>query len=330
MTQATAQAPDSKSRILTAFQAILTEQRSRASRVATRAEEVAREQEQAVLETVSQYTADSIVRGLADLQLDFSAIITDLAERLTTETTKLDELKRALAAENRHLKDLQRIRVVADAIYLITQEHQEKLGQLDQQADQSREVLDRQIADTRKAWQQEQQDFESNQSERLILLTQQRLQQEEDYQYETERSLQISTDNYEAAKRDTERNIQESTEAKEKDWAERENTLTVNQKLAESYQKKITAFPAELEDAIKKAREEGIRDANQDAKVKADLLDKEWESTKQGYEFQIQSLDAKIQKQTDQITEISTRLQAALQQAQDLAMRAFDGSIKRA
>jgi hypothetical protein len=321
---------DSKSKILTAFQAILVEQRSRASRVATREEEAAKEQEQAVLETVSLYTADSIVRGLADLQLDFSTIITDLAERLTTETTKLDELKRALAAENRHLKDLQQIRVVADAIYLITQEHQEKLSQLDQQNSRSRDDLDRQMADTRKAWQQEQQDFDTTLEERLALLTQQRLQQEEDYQYETERSRHISTDNYEAAKRETERNLQESTAVKEKDWAEREQVLTANQKLAESYQQKITAFPAELEDAIKKAREEGIRDANQDAKVKADLLDKEWESTKQGYEFQIQSLDAKIQKQTDQITEISTRLQTALQQAQDLSVRAFDGSIKRA
>jgi SMC interacting uncharacterized protein involved in chromosome segregation len=115
MTQST----DSKTRILSAFQTILTEQRSQASRVATREEEAAKEQEQAVLETVSQYTADSIVRGLADLQLDFSTIITDLADRLTTETTKLDDLKRALAAENKHLKALQQTRVVADAIYLM-------------------------------------------------------------------------------------------------------------------------------------------------------------------------------------------------------------------
>jgi hypothetical protein len=324
MTQST----DSKTRILATFQAILAEQRSQASRVATREEETAKAQEQAVLETVSQYTADSIVRGLADLQLDLSTIITDLADRLTTETTKLDDLKRALAAENKNLKALQQTRVVADAIYLMTQAHQEKLSQLDQQASRDREVLERDITETRKVWQQDQEEFDASLAERLALQTQQRQQQEADYEYETERSRRISTDDYEAAKRETEREIRESAEAKEKDWAEREKVLAANKKLAESYQQKIATFPNELEDAIKKAREEGIRDANQDAKVKADLLEKEWESTKQGYEYQIQALETKIEKQTEQITEISTRLQATLQQAQELALRAF-GSANR-
>src|SRR5207253_739180 len=118
-------------------------------------------------------------------------------------------------------------------------------------------------------------------------------------------------------------------QAKEKDWTERESILATHQKLLEEYQQKVTAFPSELEEAIKKSREEGIRDAHQDAKVKADLLEKEWESTKQGYELQIQSLETKIQKQTEQIAEISAQLQTALRQAQELAMRAFDSSSNR-
>jgi hypothetical protein len=210
----------------------------------------------------------------------------------------------------------------------MTQAHQEKLSQLEQQASRDREVLERDITETRKVWQQDQEEFDASLEERLALQAQQRQQQEADYEYETERSRRISTDDYEAAKRETEREIRESAEAKEKDWAEREKVVAANQKLAESYQQKIATFPNELEDAIKKAREEGIRDANQDAKVKADLLEKEWESTKQGYEYQIQALETKIEKQTEQITEISTRLQATLQQAQELAMRAF-GSANR-
>lgn len=322
-------AKDSKTRILDAFQTILTEQRSRGSRVATREEEAAKTQDQTVVETVSQYTADGIVRGLADLQLDFGSIITGLANRLTTETKKLDDLKRAISVETSHLKDLQQTRVVADALYLITQEHQETLLQLDQQATRDREILDREIAATRKIWQQEQEEFDTTFNESCELLSQQRQQQEEDYQYTTDRSRQISTDDYEAEKRKIEREIRESTEAKEKDWAERERILATHQRLSEEYQQKVTAFPAELEEAIKKSREEGIRDANQDAKIKADLFEKEWESTKQGYELQIQALETKIQKQTEQITEISTQLQTALRQAQELAMRAFDSASNR-
>jgi uncharacterized protein YggE len=43
----------------------------------------------------------------------------------------------------------------------------------------------------------------------------------------------------------------------------------------------VTAFTTELEEAIKKAREEAIKDTSQKAKVDADLFEKEWQSTKQ-------------------------------------------------
>lgn len=327
MTQIAAQ--DSKTRIIDALQIILAEQRSLSSRVATRAEEAEQERNRSVLEAVSQYTADSIVRGLADLQLDFGTTVTELANGLTRETTKLEDLKRAIAVETKNLQDLQRTRVVADALYLLTQEHQETLRQLDQQANRDREALEREKTELRKGWQQEQEEFDSNASDNRELLSQSRQQQEADYQYDSTRARRIASDDYDQARRQIEREIQETIAAKEKDWAERERILATDQGLCEEYQQRVASFPNELEAAIKKAREEGIRDANQDAKVKADLLEKEWESTRQGYEIQIQSLETKIQKQTEQIMEISTQLQTALRQAQELAMRAFDSSSNR-
>jgi hypothetical protein len=84
-----------KAKLLYEFQRILADQRSRSSRVATKEEEAERERSRGVLEAVSQYTADGIVRGLADLQLDFGGIISGFSTRLTTETNKLDDLRRA-------------------------------------------------------------------------------------------------------------------------------------------------------------------------------------------------------------------------------------------
>lgn len=84
----------------------------------------------------------------------------------------------------------------------------------------------------------------------------------------------------------------------------------------------MTAFSIELEEAIKKATEEAIKDTSQKGKVDADLFEKEWESTKHSYEAKIQSLDETIQKQP--------QLQTALNQAQDLAMRAFKSTSNNA
>jgi hypothetical protein len=44
--------------------------------------------------------------------------------------------------------------------------------------------------------------------------------------------------------------------------------------------------------------------------------------------LRIRSLEETIQKQLEQIESISLQLQSTLKQAQDLAMRAFDGSAK--
>ncbi|UBF30722.1 hypothetical protein K9N68_34515 (plasmid) [Kovacikia minuta CCNUW1] len=322
-------ATDRKARIIDEFQQILANRQTLASRVATREEEAEKEQNRSVLEVVSQYSADGIIRGLADLQLEFGTVITGLSTRLTRETAKLDDLQRAIAAETQNLADLRQTRVVADALYLLTQEHQENLRLLEQRLTSDREVLEKEITETRKLWQREQEEFELSANDSNELLQRERLRQEADYQYDNQRSRKIATDDYEETKRQIERELQETRQAKEKDWAERERTLAANQTLLEEYQRKVAAIPNELDEAIKKAREEGIRDANQDAKIKADLLEKEWEAAKQGYEFQIQSLEAKVQKQTEQIAETTTQLQAALRQAQELAMRAFDSSSNR-
>lgn len=320
---------DNRTKILNAFQTILAERQTLASKLATREEEAEKAQNQQVLAKASQYTSDSIVRGLADLQLEFGSVITELSTKLTAETTKLDELKQAIAVETQHLQDLQQTRVVADALYLLTQEHQENLRLLNQQTTRDRESLEKEMAEFRKLWQREQEEFTAGLNESNQVLSQVRQKQEADYQYDIERSRKIATDEYEETRRQMEREIQETTATKEKDWAEREQVLAANQSLLETYERKVNAFPTELEETIKKAREEGIREASQDAKVKADLFEKEWQATQQGYELQIQSLEAKIQQQTTQITEISSQLQAAMRQAQELAMRAFESSSNR-
>ena len=161
------------------------------------------------------------------------------------------------------------------------------------------------------------------------LLTKDRQQEQEEYQYKLATTRKLTTDAYEAKKRNLERDIAENTQQKEKDWTEREKILTDNQKLFTEYQQQAVKFPTELEEAVKKAREEAIRETTQKAKVESDLFEKEWESTKQSYELKIKSLEETIVKQTEQIEGIAAQLQTALKQAQDLAMRAFDSSTNK-
>ncbi|MBD2353486.1 hypothetical protein H6G41_02420 [Tolypothrix sp. FACHB-123] len=317
---------DSKQQIVQAFQQILAERKKLDLKIATKQEEAEKAKNQEILAAASTYTVDSIVKGLADLQLEFGSIVTSLSEKLAKETAKLDELNRAIEIETQHLQELQQIRIVADALDILNQEHQEKLKFLEQEISSKREALEKEITIRRKEWQKEQAEYEEALQAYNELIAKQRNTEAEEYQYKLETTRKLTTDAYEARKRNLEREIQESTQQKEKNWTEREKVLNVNQSLFAENQKKIAAFPTELEEAIKKAREEAIKETNQKAKVEADLFEKEWESSKQSYELKIQSLEETIKKQTEQIEGITTQLQTALKQAQDLAMRAFDSS----
>ncbi|MBD2302678.1 MULTISPECIES: hypothetical protein [Nostocales] len=320
---------DSKQQLIQAFQQILAEQKKLESKIATKQEEAEKAKNQEILTAASTYTVDSIVKGLADLQLEFGSIVTSLSEKLAKENSKLDELNRAIEIATQNLQELQRIRIVADTLDILTQEHQEKLKTLEQDTASKQESIEKEIALKRKEWQKEQSEYEEAITAYNDTTNKERQREQEEYQYKLETTRKLNTDAYEAKKRTSERDIQEKTQEKEKDWTEREKVLSSNQALFKEYQQKVAAFPTELEEAVKKAREEAIKETSQKAKIEADLFEKEWESTKQSYELKIQSLEQTITKQTEQIESISTQLQATLKQAQDLAMRAFGNSAAK-
>jgi hypothetical protein len=319
---------NSKQQLMQAFEQIIAEKQKLDSRIATKQEEAEKEKDREILAAASAYTVDGIVKGLADLQLEFGAIVNELSEKLKTENSKLDELNRAIEVETQYLQELQKIRVVADQNDVLTQEHQENLRKLSADIIKRREVLEKEKVVIIKEWEKEQAKFEEAEQAYNELLAKNREKETEEYQYKLENSRKINEDSYQETKRQLEREIQQATQQKEKDWVEREKINTQRQTLLQEYQQKVASFPAELDAAVKKSREDAIKDTSAKAKVEADLFEKEWEGSKQSYELKIQSLEQTIERQNQQLESISNQLQETLKQAQGLAMRAFDSSAK--
>jgi hypothetical protein len=319
---------DSKAQILAELDLILVEQYRSGSKVATKEEEAQLLRNKEVVAKAATYTVDTIVKGMADLQLEFGSIVTGLSDKLALEVEKLTEAKQAIDIETQHRVELQRIRVVADALYLRTQEHQQSLNSIEQESVIYQEELDKEQTSLRKNWEQLEREYAEKQAEIALFIAKERQKEQDEFLYKITRDRQIQTDAYAESKRTQERDLQTIDREQQKQWKEREKFLTDNQKLLEDNQNKITAFPAELEEAVKKSREEAIKETSADAKVKADLLEKEWEGTKQNYEMKIQSLDRVVERQTEQIAAITEQLQAVMNQAQSLAMKAFETSAR--
>lgn len=317
-----------KDQILKAFQRLLSGQKYGVPKIATKQEAAERKEDQKIVEAASSYTVESIVKGLAGLQLNFGSAIDGLTEKLSVEAPKLEELRRAIRVETQRLEELHNIRITADALDILIQEHQEKTKAFEEKSQQERQTLDRKIAETKQAWQNEQKEFDAALKERQKLLKKEREQCETDYQYELERKRKIEADEYAEQKAVLERRITEEEGKKEADWAEREKILKEQQEMLKKYKVLAESFPQELEEATRKAKEEAIKEIQEEANVQAVLFEKEVEADKEVYELKIISLEKTITHQAEQIEHLSARLQMALKQAQDLAVKAVEGPGK--
>jgi hypothetical protein len=260
-------AKDSKTQILGELDRILAEQYRPSSKVATKEEEAQLAKNKEIVTKAANYTVDTIVKGMADLQLEFGSIIAGLSDQLTLEVEKLTEAKQAIEIENQHRSELQKIRVVADALHIITQEHQQSLKSIDQQLTTEQEDLVKAQTSLRKQWEQSTREYAEQQAELATITAKERQKEQDEFQYKVTRDRQLQADTYAEIKRNQEQEIQARDREQQKQWKEREKFLKDHQKLLDDNLSKVIAFPAELEEAVKKAREEAIKETSKDAKV---------------------------------------------------------------
>jgi hypothetical protein len=316
--------PEGKEQVMSAFGKLLVQYQKVESKVATKEEQAEKAKNQQLLVKATEYTVNNIVNGMASLQLDFGGAIDSIKDKLTEESTKLEELKKAITVEREHLQQLSQVRLVADALHILQQEHQEKLEKLVEATDLQQEKVSQEMTKTRKIWEQEEVNFLIAITEEDELIAQQRKQEEADYQYELARQRTIENDEYEEDKRQQERELTQRGQDKEKDWTKRELYLTTHEVEFVAHQAKIAGFEEEMKTEYNKAKGEAIKEAERKAKVDTDLLEKEWEAAQKGYDFQITSLEADLARQQQQIAELTAQLQESNSQAQSLAMKAFN------
>jgi hypothetical protein len=310
-----------KQHILEAFQQLLEARKPLLLRMAIREEVAEKERDQRIVETVSTYTVESVVKGLAELQLHFGTEIDGVSARLSTEIRKLQDMRRAIEVETRHLEELHHIKIAAEALNILSQEHQERARTFEADAIRQREVLAREIAEKRQVWQKEQEEHEQSVAAYETALRTERQQQEETYLYGVERSRKIKIDVYEQKKSRVEVELAKTTAEKENDWARRDAILAGKRQLLEAYKAKVQTFPQELAAAVQQAREETIKSEQYTANVRANLSRKEEEANRKVYEAEIQMLHDMISQQQAQIDTLTADLKAAVKQLQELSSK---------
>jgi len=239
------------------------------------------------------YTVEVIIKGLADLPASiFGDTIDTVARRLTDEASRLEQLGRAIDVETAYAKHLNDISIAADALSILKQEQPRGASRASMRRRQGRkEALDAEIQSSHSDWDSERAQHEAEVKKYEEKLARDRkegrgrlwLRPRAEAQARGRRHGRPEREDGAAARRGR-------TPAGQAVGRSR-RALAARRRSSPRTRARVEAFPQEVDEAVKKAREEALKEGFGEAKVKAELLEKEVEGNRKVYALQISSME---------------------------------------
>ncbi|MGD1809597.1 hypothetical protein ACP6PL_29760 [Dapis sp. BLCC M126] len=270
-----------------------------------------------------QYT----IENLLALQSGFGGAISELSEKLTSEATKLEEVRQKVTEEIKQLNNLHNLENIEEnTLDNLIQQYEQSAKEFETEFSDRQENLQQEMESGKQTWEKEQQEHQRSIKERNEQQDKVYQRETENYKYDLQLQRDLDIDEYEQNKKNLYKELEESQQQQEKLWSEREQSISEREKEYAEVELKVQDFEKKLEANIKNGKENGRNIGNYQAKVKSDLLAKEVEGEKQFYELRIQSLQQTIQNQEQRIKNLSQQLDSTLIQVQNLAVKAIEGA----
>ncbi|MBI4744531.1 MAG: hypothetical protein HY776_06915 [Actinobacteria bacterium] len=277
--------------------------------------EIKKAEEKVVVEKASTYTVESIIKGLAELNVGVGKSFGDLAEKLVNESNKLTELQKAIEVKSGMLKEIHEIDVAANSLTALLEAQSERKAAFEREMTDKQQFFETEMARRQVEWKKEQAEHEFLVKERDATLKKQREREQEEYEYALALSRKKDNDAY------TEQKM-----AHEKEMAERSAAIAVHETEFAELKKKVECLPQELAEAVKKAEAVVKAEVKQQTDTEAKLREKEVEGDKRVAALKIASLEEAVAKQATQIESLTKQLTTADAQVQNIAVKAIEGA----
>lgn len=292
-------------------------------------EELARdEQNRKLVAEVASHSPQSIVKGLADLQLELGVSVETLSKRLQAEIKTLEDLRAAIQVQQGNLQETLNAKEAANALHILKQEQAQRLQQLEEEQKKAVEKLETESTERRAAWAKSQTEFDQAEADYKANLEKTRQKEAEDYAYALNRKQQLEQDEYDNRKKLLVRGLEESQKTKDAAWAERETVLTSQQADLDKYKQKVDNLEKEIEEKSNSARGKAIKQVTKECEEAFALLEREVAGKQKVAELQAQNLDTAAAQQKAEIEKLSAELKEALAQVQQLSLKALETNKK--
>jgi hypothetical protein len=315
-----------KEEMMKAYNELLTKFQERVANLSEKKAEIKRSTDTAVVEKASTYTVETIIKGLADLNLNVGKGLTELARELTAEAGKLTDIREAIAVETRALEELHDIRLAADTLASLIQEHEQRKAAFEEEMTETEEEFNNEMTAKRTDWKKEQEAYNAALKDNEARLKKEREREREEYEYNLALTRKKDKDLYEEQKAIMEKALREEKLKQERELSVREATVAAQEADLAELRARVAAFPAELTAAVEQAQREAALQAESRAKQEAQLWAKEVEGDKRVAQLRITALEETVKKQLEQIESLTKKLNDANTQVQEIAIRAIEGA----
>ncbi|OIP34774.1 MAG: hypothetical protein COW04_11975 [Deltaproteobacteria bacterium CG12_big_fil_rev_8_21_14_0_65_43_10] len=279
-----------------------------------------------VVAVADSLSSEGVVKGISSLKLEVGKMLTQISDRLEEEVNKFKGIQKAIEIKEGELKEVYEIERSAATLVALIESQNQKRREFESEIVGRKEELNREIQTISAEWEKEKNIHEADVKEREATEAKRREREKEEYHYAFKREQQLAKDNFEDEKAKLEREIQLKKEQMEKDLAEREKAIAERENELNELQKKVSAFPKEMETAVNKAIKETTEKILLEATNKENLLKKEFNGERNVFTSRIESLEKTVKEQTEQIAKLSEQLEKAYQKVQDIAVKAVEGS----
>jgi|GEM_PF-1298607 len=276
--------------------------------------------------TLVSATMEEIISGLVQVRASLSSSLSELSAKQTAEASRLQELRNEIETTVRQIRELHGAEVKDDSLSTIIAQHQAAAEAHQKTLAEKQEAFDIELTNARKEWEKEKENRARSVAEDNEAFNKVLQRENQEYTYLLQQKRDLDKDAYEHQKKHAEAELSDFQAKKKKEWDDREKAIADLEKLYAEAKAKVDEFPAKLEAATKKAREEGKGIAINQAKIEADLLAKEIEGEKRLSDLKIKSLEDSIKEHSGRIEVLAKKLSDAVAQAQGLAIKSIEGA----
>lgn len=294
-----------KAEILQAYNDLLDELKKERSQNTTLRQES--ERKKSAVETVVEKIKGGAAQNIQVLRKTLNEQLEKLEDDLTKEQKKFEELREAIAIEQKNLDDLYEIKAEAGSLDALLITHKQAKEKLEKELQAKKSELESAISETKNQWTREQ----------------------EEYEYKLKLKRRNEEDTYSEKKAKQEKELQETKLAFEKMIAAREKAVAENEEKLTSLQKEVEGFEKRLTQSVKETEQKITTDLTKEFDFKQKLQIKDLEAELKLKDQLIESLKGRVSELQDLVQTLTQKTDQASIQVKDIALKAIENSGMR-